>query len=171
MPGSGSGSGICMDGQKKGTGKMTKDTILAKQDLEEKGCTCVLRKGEAVCFSFEHGVKPLLKWIDEGKDFSGCGAADQVIGKAAALLYICLGVKDLYGQVISESALSVLTEHGVTCTYGEKVPYIINRKKNGMCPMEQTVLAISDPAEAVEALKNKVRSMTAEKGIPLPSRI
>ena len=82
-----------------------------------------------------------------------------MVGKAAALLYIYLGIKDLYGQVISEPAFGVLAEHGVTCTYGEKVPYIINRKKDGMCPMEQTVLNISDPREAVEALKNKVRSM------------
>ena len=140
-------------------GKMTTDAMLAKQDLEQNGYTCVLRKGDIVCSSFNHGVKPLLQWIDEGKDFSGYGAADQVIGKAAALLYIYLGVRDLYGQVISEPALSVLAEHGVACTYGEKVPYIINRKKDGMCPMEQTVLTVSGPAEAVEALKNKVHSI------------
>ena len=138
---------------------MTTDTILAKQVLEDNGYTCVLRKGEDICSSCEHGVKPLLKWIDEGRDFSGYGAADQVIGKAAALLYIYLGVRDLYGQVISEPALRVFTEHGITCTYGKKVPYIINRNKDGMCPMEQTVLTISDPGEAMEALKNKVRSM------------
>ena len=138
---------------------MTKDTMLAKQDLEEKGYTCVLRKGDVICSSFEHGVKPLIQWIDEGKDYSEYGAADQVIGKAAAFLYIYLGVKDLYGQIISEPALSVLAEYGVTCTYEEKVPYIINRKKDGMCPMEQTVLTISDPKRALEALKNKVHSM------------
>ena len=74
---------------------MTQDTISAKKDLEEKGYTCILRKGEDSCSSFDHGVKPLLKWIDEGKDFTGYGAADQVIGKGAAFLYIFLGVKDL----------------------------------------------------------------------------
>lgn len=143
---------------------MTTDTKLAKQDLEEMGYTCVLRKGEETCFSYEHGVKPLLQWIGEGKDFSGYGAADQVIGKAAALLYIKLGVRDLYTQVISEPAQSVFEEHGVSCTFGEKVPFIVNRKKDGMCPMEQTVLAISDPAEAVEALRNKVKSMMSAQG-------
>ena len=143
---------------------MTTDTKLAKQDLEEMGYTCVLRKGEETCFSYEHGVKPLLQWIGEGKDFSGYGAADQVIGKAAALLYIKLGVRDLYTQVISEPAQSVFEEHGVSFTCEEKVPFIVNRKKDGMCPMEQTVLAISDPAEAVEALRNKVKSMMSAQG-------
>ena len=138
---------------------MTLDTLAAKQELEEKGYTCILRKGEDLCFSMEHGVKPLLKWISEGKDFSGYGGADQVIGKAAALLYICLGVRDIYGQVISDQAIRVFEEHGVTYTYAERVPYIINRRKDGLCPMEQTVLGTSDPEEAVKLLRNKVKSM------------
>ena len=138
---------------------MTKETILAKKDLEEKGYTCVLQKGDDTCFSFEHGVKPLLKWIDEGKDFTGYGAADQVIGKAAALLYVYLGVRDLYGGIVSDLAVRTLRDHGVDCAYEKSVPYIINRKNDGMCPMEQTVLEISDPKEAVDALRNKVADM------------
>ena len=138
---------------------MTKDMMSAKKDLEEKGCTCVLRKGEDVCFSFDHGVKPLLNWIDEGKNFTGYSAADQVIGKAAALLYIYLGIRDLYGQVISDPAVQVLEEHGAACIYEKRVPYIINRKKDGMCPMEQTVLDISDPEAAADALKKKLFSL------------
>jgi len=143
---------------------MKKDTLLAKQDLEEKGYTCVLRRGDDVICSREHGVKPLLAWIGEKKDFTGYGAADQVIGKAAALLYIYLGVKDVYGQLISEPAASVFEEHGVAFTFGRKVPFIVNRTRDGMCPMEQTVLSISDPEEAVEALKGKVKSMRAMAG-------
>ena len=38
---------------------MTLDTLAAKQELEEKGYTCIVRKGEDLCFSMEHGVKPL----------------------------------------------------------------------------------------------------------------
>ena len=134
---------------------MSAETLKAKKEMEEKGYTCVLCRGDDICFSLEHGVKPLLQWIDEGKDFAGYGAADQVIGKAAALLYIYLGVTDLYGQVISDPAAQVLEEHGVACAYGERVPYIINRRKDGMCPMEQAVLSVSDPEEAVEVLRKK----------------
>ena len=135
---------------------MTTNTMTAKNELEKEKYTCVLCNGEDTFFSFEHGVKPLLKWIDEGRDFSGYGAADQVVGKAAALLYVYLGIRDLYGQVISEPAIQALEEYGITYTYDECVPYIINRKKDGMCPMEQTVLDISEPEEAVNALRNKV---------------
>lgn len=134
---------------------MTTDLQAAKQDLEIHGYTCVVRKGEDTCFSYEHGVKPLLGWIFEGKDFSGYSAADQIVGRAAALLYIRLGVTALYGKVISEQAVSVLEQHGVSFFYEEMVPFIINRKKDGMCPMEQTVLEISDPEKAVTALESK----------------
>lgn len=135
---------------------MTADTMSAKTELEEKGYTCIVRKDKEVFFSGEHGVKPLLQWIAEGKDFSGFGGADQVIGKAAALLYIYLGVRDIYGQIVSEPALQAFKEHGVSCTCGEVVPYIINRRKDGLCPMEQTVLDIADPEQAVAALRKKV---------------
>ena len=138
---------------------MTSDTLAAKKEMEEKGCTCVLKKGADSCFSFDRGVKPLLGWIDEGRDFSGYGAADQVVGKAAALLYACLGVKDLYARVISEPAERALEENGITCSYGEKVPYIVNRTKDGLCPMEQAVREVSDPKEAVSVLKDKLSSM------------
>ena len=61
--------------------------------------------------------------------------------------------------MISDQAIRVFEEHGVTYTYAERVPYIINRRKDGLCPMEQTVLGTSDPEEAVELLRNKVKSM------------
>ena len=136
---------------------MTADTQEAKRALESNGYTCVLRKGESVYFSFEHGIKPLMGWIREEKDFSGFGAADQVVGKAAAFLYVRLGVSELYGQIISEPTLSVLENHGISCFYDKKVPYIINRKKDGMCPMEQAVLEISDTEEAVDVLAARTR--------------
>ena len=138
---------------------MTTDALKAKPEMEENGYTCVVRKGEDCRFSFAHGIKPLLEWIDEGNNFAGYGAADQVVGKAAALLYIHLGVKELYGKLLSEPAAAILEQYGVTYAYENKVPYIINRKKDGMCPMEQSVLETSDPTEAVTLLKNTLASL------------
>ena len=138
---------------------MTADTLAAKKDLEEKGCTCVLRKGAESCFSFERGVKPLLEWIDEGRDYSGFAAADQVVGKAAALLYARLGIKDLYARIISDPAAGALEENGISFECEERVPCIINRTKDGLCPMEQAVLEVSDPEEAETVLRNKVAQM------------
>ena len=68
----------------------------AKEILVENDCTCVIIKGDFCFESKQRGVKPLLELIDAGYDVS-CGvAADKVVGKAAAFLYILLGIKEIY---------------------------------------------------------------------------
>ena len=49
---------------------------------------------------------------------------------------IVAGVKEIYTDVISEYAIPVLEENHIKYEYKEKVQYIVNRTKNGMCPME-----------------------------------
>jgi hypothetical protein len=86
------------------------------------------------------GVKPLVIWLSSGEDFHGFSAADKVIGKATAFLYVLLGVKAVYASVISEGALDVLTKNGIDTQYGCVVEHIINRAGDGICPFEQAVL-------------------------------
>ena len=125
-----------------------KDLKTAKIRLFVGDCTCVLCKNEEMHVSTERGVKPLAKWLQSGADFSHFSAADKVVGKATAFLYVLLKVKAVYAQVISAPALQVFLEHGIYAEYGEEVPSIINRKGDGICPFEQCVLAVSDAQTA-----------------------
>ena len=61
-------------------------------------------------------------------------AADRIVGKAAALLYVMMGVKGVFAEVLSESALAVLNKHGVHAEYSVLTPNIINRAGDGLCP-------------------------------------
>ena len=117
--------------------------------------TCVLCREAAVYSSKLTGIAPMLEWITAGTELNGFSAADRIVGKAAALLFVLAGVREVYGEVISEAGLAVLTEHRIPCSYGTRVPFIINRKGDGMCPMEETVQNISDPQSAFEALVRK----------------
>ena len=134
---------------------MSEDLQKAKDEMLEAGYRCVLRKGEVRLISTERGVKPLLSWIDEGLDLSGYAAADQVVGKAAALLYVLMGVKEIYTRVLSEQAARVFEKYGISAEAGEKVPYIINRAGTGRCPMESAVWETDEPEEAYRILKAK----------------
>ena len=87
--------------------KMT-DLELAKEQLIKDECTCVLRKGDSVYCSHARGVKPLLSLLDSGEDYRGYSAVDKVVGKAAAMLYVLLGVSKVHAFIISEKALEVL---------------------------------------------------------------
>ncbi len=127
--------------------------------LEENGYTCVLRKGETVHTATERGVKPLVRWLTEGLDAKGFCAADKVVGKATAYLYVLLGVKEVYAHIMSVSAAEVLTRHGITVSQGRLVENIINRQKTGICPFEAAVLDIHTPEEALTAIRGKMAEL------------
>lgn len=130
-----------------------------RRRLEEENLTCILQKGESVFTSRLKGIRPLLDLIAQGKDVRGGYAADRIVGKAAALLYVMMGVKGVFAEVLSESALAVLNKHGVHAEYSVLTPNIINRAGDGLCPMEQTVLAINEPSAAYAALSEKAEQL------------
>ena len=135
------------------------DIQTAKANLA--GHTVCLVKGESIFKSTKRGVAPLLEFIDGGRDFSGFSAADKIVGKAAALLYAHMGVKEVYAEVMSKSAEQVLKAQNIMYSYGIIAEKIINRKGDGVCPMEDAVENISSPHEAVTAIKNKLKLISS----------
>lgn len=140
---------------------MSKLIDYSKKLLVSGGYTCVLYNGESEIVSSERGVSFLLGLYNSGKNYSGYVSADKVVGKGAALLYVLLGIKKLHAIIISESALDVLQTNGVLCTYDTLVPHIINRRGDGICPIEYATRDITDAKDApnvieytLEALKN-----------------
>ena len=120
----------------------------ARQRLLEGGYTCVvLAEGGEFC-SRERGVKPLLELLDRGIPCEGAVAADKTVGAGAAHLYVLIGVARLWANVISSSALRILEDNRIDVTYGECVPYIINRKGDGVCPIETAVADAKSSQEA-----------------------
>ena len=138
---------------------MNTDLERAKKLLESSGYTCVLCKNGQVFTASQRGVRPLLDWLEGGTDLSGASTADKVVGKAAAMLYCLLGVRAVYAGVLSQPALEVLQGHGIETTFGRLVPFIENRDKTGLCPMEEATLPLSDPAEAPAAIREKLRQL------------
>ena len=118
------------------------------RDLLNNGFTCVLYGENEVLKSTERGVAPLIQWLESGQDFHGFSAADKVVGKAAAFLYVLLGVEKVYAVVLSESAEKVFRQFQIEYDYGQKTPMIRNRANTGFCPMEQAVWEIDEPQSA-----------------------
>lgn len=140
---------------------MEKDLQTAAEYLKKNGCTCVLCKDETLYSSYGKGVKPLLDFIKSDISFERFSAADKVVGKAAALLYVLLGVKSVYADVLSERAKEVFEENDISVSFEKLVPNI--QSKSGICPMEQTVEQVSSPEEALSVIQNTLERLMQNK--------
>ena len=135
------------------------DLQQARQILTEGGYTCVLCRGDQVHTATARGVRPLVDWLDSGLDLTGFSAADKVVGRATAFLYVLLGVKCVHALVMSTPAKNALEENGITALCDREVPGIINRRGDGSCPFEEAVWEIQDPENALTAIRKKMDEM------------
>ena len=120
----------------------------AKKKLITGGYTCVILSDEREYSSRERGVKPLISLLESEESYVGAYAADKTVGAGAAHLYVLIGVRAIYANVISESAMTVLSANGIEVFCGECVPYIINRQGDGICPIENAVRDAEDSDDA-----------------------
>lgn len=132
-----------------------KNLLYAKQKLVNNGYTCVLYNGENIIASTKRGVAPLIELLETGDDFEGFVAADKVVGRATAFLYVLLKINSVYANVISKGAINVFEKYCVSYSYGELVDNIKNREGTGCCPMEEVTKGIEDAEEAFVAVKKR----------------
>ena len=108
----------------------------------------------------------MMKFTDMGKDLKGYSAADMIVGKAAAMLFVKAGICAVHGKVMSEAASEYLEAHHIPHSYDRLTEQIINRTGDNICPMEAAVANISDPEEGYNALFNKIQEMRKITDIP-----
>lgn len=137
---------------------MYQDLKKARQLLTGSEYTCVLCKGSEVLTRTARGVRPLVDLLRERR-FPGFCAADRVIGKATAFLYVLLGVRAVYTPVASESAVRVLRFYGIEVFNDQTVPAIFNRSRTGFCPMETAVMEIEDPIQARMVIEETLQTL------------
>ncbi|MBR2534101.1 MAG: DUF1893 domain-containing protein [Erysipelotrichaceae bacterium] len=124
-----------------------------RDTLLEKNYSIVASNGY---FSYDSGIRPVIDRINEKEDFfKGLEVADKIIGKASAMLLSLSGVKKVHAIVLSQAGKDIFEKNGVEYSCDELTDYIVNRRGDGMCPMEMTVKDIDDLREAYEALKKK----------------
>jgi hypothetical protein len=131
------------------------DCKKAKAILGDK-LSCVIVRDDEVYFSEKSGIAPLMDFIKDGMNFCGFSAADKIVGKAAAMLFCKLGVNEVYAKVISKPGYEYLQAHGKVVHYTTMTEKIINRKGDGICPMESTVLEIDEVEAGYNALAQKL---------------
>lgn len=119
-----------------------------KKILHTGGYSCVISNATGIHTYTQRGVADLFDLYTKSPEvLQGARIADKVIGKGAAALMILGGVNEVYADVISIPALTLLTQSGVKTSYSQQTPFIINRSGTGACPLESLCQNIENVAE------------------------
>ena len=133
--------------------------------LQQEGCSLVMNcknerdSGDTGCHIYNgKGVSDLFQLLN-GDDnmLEESRIADKVVGKGAAALMILGKVREVYAGTISEPALEMLRSYGVPVSYGQLVPNIINRKGDGICPVETLCLDCDTPEECFPRISDFIQ--------------
>ncbi len=141
---------------------MNFDTKTAKDILLKNGYTCVLSSDGTEYHSTLRGVKPLIEFLESGKDFNDFCAADKTVGAGAAHLYVLLGVKSVWANIISQAGKKVLEQNNIAVFCENTVPFIINRSGDGVCPIETAVKGITCSKQALEVIRETLKKLIKE---------
>jgi hypothetical protein len=139
---------------------MIKDLQLAKEELNSDSLAFVIVKDGVILNSgTRDGVGELIETLDGlGESAFHASLADRIVGKAVAMVARRARLSGVYSPLMSQTACDELAADHITFEHDQLVPLILNKRNDGPCPMERLTLPISDPEEAVDALRDFVRA-------------
>jgi len=128
--------------------------------LHSENCSCVIVNGDIVKVCRQRGVKDLLSVLHNSPELLvGSFIADKVVGKGAAALMILGCVSNVYADVISIPALSMLEDADIPVSYACCVPNIINRAHTGVCPVETLCANCKTAAECLPIIEQFIQQL------------
>lgn len=126
--------------------------------LHDGNHSLVVANGE-VCTFDGRGISDLYNILNDDPGFlRGAEIADKVVGKGAAALMIIGGVDSLYTDIISAPALELLRHSNTKVDFGKQVDNIINRKGDGICPVETLCLPCATAQECLPLITQFMNS-------------
>lgn len=140
----------------------------SKTILKNGNYTCVLCRKDAVRTSRKRGISPLIEFIEENRDFNGFSASDKIVGKAAAMMFVKMGITHVFAEVISKNAVEILKANNVKCSWDTLCEYIVNRSGTGPCPIETAVKNIdeNDFDSAYKCIRQKTEELRLGASLP-----
>lgn len=132
----------------------------ARKMLAGKMAVVYAKNGILIGGAKGKGLAPLMQLHDRYPlDFNGSFVIDKVVGRAAAAICIDGKVARVHAELMSRGAQKLLKDHNIPFACEQGCDEILNNDKTGLCPMEQAVQNLSDPAEMVKTLRAKIEEL------------
>lgn len=111
---------------------------MVKEKLYSTNASLVVLYSNGECKEYyQNRINDIKEILKENREaLKGAIIADKVIGKVAGSILTVAGVKEIYADVMSKYAITVLDKNNIKYKYKDLVDYVQNNEKTGMCPME-----------------------------------
>lgn len=141
-----------------------KDLRLAERRLKEKKFNLLIVKDGNIIFATKsQGIRGLLQAIEKlGKQLIGSSVADNIVGRAVAMLCTYFNASSVFAVTISEEGEKMLKENEISYQFENCVPNILNYERTDICLFEKLVMGVTKPEEAYEKLKSFIDSRAKE---------
>ena len=146
-------SEVQQTGQKSAKRNKMTDLEKAKQILDEENCTLVLCNGDDIYKTDKKGLEPVIECIESGNDYWDWTACDKVVGRAAAFLYVLLGVKEVHAKVMAKLAIQILDKAEIKYSTDLFVNQINSPDGKTIHPLEDAVLRSGSANNALRDIK------------------
>jgi hypothetical protein len=139
--------------------EMKTDLEIAKKRLTENHVSLsIVKKGKILFESSSSGLQDLFAAVDKlGASLRNASIADQIVGRAAAFLFVYSLANSVFAVTISEKGLKLLEQNRVSAEFRNIVPNVLNKERTDVCPFEKLVLNCRDAKEAFSILGNVFR--------------
>ena len=119
---------------------------IVKEKLYSTNASLVVLYSNGECKEYyQNRINDIKEILKENREaLQGAIIADKVIGKVAGSILTVAGVKEIYADVMSKYAITVLDKNNIRYEYRNLVNNIQNNEKTVMCPMESKYKEESD---------------------------
>ena len=134
---------------------MDTDLEIAKRRLiENRFSLSIVKQGNILFESRSKGLKDLFEAVKRlDTSLRNASVADQIVGKAAAFLFVYSRVNSVFAATISEKGFEVLEQNHLFAEYWNIIPDVLNQERTDVCPFEKMVMDCRDAKRAFGILR------------------
>ena len=141
---------------------------ICKDVMHSGKLTCVIADEKEIIFkSDKKGIVPMLEFLKlyQENGLKPVYQADRIIGKAAIIIAAYCGIREIYADVVSQSAMDIALEKDVTIIYDQLVEMILNPAKTKEGPFEAALHDVDpdDFEKVLETVRNTLAEIKAIK--------
>ena len=118
-----------------------------RQVMHRENLTIVIADDDGILLrSRKKGILPMLDLL-ELMETTGCRPkyqSDRILGKAASIISLHCGIREVYSDVVSQSALDIAERNGIAISYETAVPMILNPARTQEGPFEVMLHDVSE---------------------------